>query len=124
MLWHHIGYVGLVVPAYVKNNMGIIALEKDHHGRPYVDNLCLFRCLGLHLGHDANTHYAKYTGQPVERFEGVTIDELHKVESLSFLSLRVSNAIFARLAVRYSFTKIIFTGSFRWLNYFSCPLAL
>ena len=57
-------------------------LEKDHHGRPYVDNLCLFRCMGLHLGHDPNTLYAKYTDQPVETFEGVTIDELQKAETL------------------------------------------
>ena len=37
---------------------------------------------GLHLGHDPNTLYAKYTDQPVETFEGVTIDELQKVETL------------------------------------------
>ena len=29
--------------------------------------------MGLHLGHDPNTLYAKYTDQPVETFEGVTI---------------------------------------------------
>ena len=45
---------------------------------PYVDNLCLFRCMGLHLGRDPNTLYAKYTDQPVETFEGVTIDEPSK----------------------------------------------
>ena len=50
--------------------------------RPCVDNLCLFRCLGLHLGPDPKTLYAKYTDQPVEIFEGVIIDELHKVETL------------------------------------------
>ena len=38
--------------------------------------------MGLHLGHDPNTLYAKYTDQPVETFEGVTIDELQKVETL------------------------------------------
>ena len=81
ILQHPIGCVGLVIPAYVKNNKSIIALEKDHHGRPYVDNLCLFRCLGLHLGQDAKTIYTKYTDQTVDTFEGVTIDELHKVEA-------------------------------------------
>ena len=81
ILQHPIGCVGLVIPAYVKNNKTIIALEKDHHGRPYVDNLCLFRCLGLHLGQDAKTIYTKYTDQTVDTFEGVTIDELHKVEA-------------------------------------------
>ena len=38
--------------------------------------------MGLHLGHDPNTLYAKYTDQTVETFEGVTIDELQKVETL------------------------------------------
>ena len=89
ILQHPIGCVGLTVPAYVNNNMGIIALEKDHHSRPYVDNLCLFRYLGLHLGHDAKTLYAKYTDQPVERFEGVTIDELHKVEALFEVNIMI-----------------------------------
>ena len=71
-----------MLPPHVKYNQSVTGLEKDHHGRPYVDNLCLFRCMGLHLGHDPNTLYAKYTDQPVETFEGVTIDELQKVETL------------------------------------------
>ena len=75
---HPIGCVGLVIPAYAKNNKSIIALDKDHHGRPYVDNLCLFRCLGLHLGRDVTTLYKEYTDQPVWKFEGVVIDELPK----------------------------------------------
>ena len=89
IMQHPIGCVGLTVPAYVKNNMGIIALEKDRHSRPYVDNFCLFRCPGLHLGHDAKTLYAKYTNQPVEIFEGVTIDELHKAEALFEVNIMV-----------------------------------
>ena len=82
ILQHPIGCVGIVLPHYVKCNNTIIKLEKDHYSRPYVDNLCLFRCYGLHLGHDPNTLYAKYTDQPVETFEGVIIDELHKVDIL------------------------------------------
>ena len=82
ILQHPIGCVGIVLPPHVKYNHSVTGLEKDHHGRPYVDNVCLFRCMGLHLGHDPNTLYAKYTDQPVEIFEGVTIDELQKVETL------------------------------------------
>ena len=82
ILQHPIGCVGIVLPPHVKYNQSVTGLEKDHHGRPYVDNLCLFRCMGLHLGHDPNTLYAKYTDQPVETFEGVTIDELQKAETL------------------------------------------
>ena len=82
ILQHPIGCVGIVLPHHVKFNKAVTALEKDHHCRPYVDNLCLFRCIGLHLDQNAKTLYAKYTDEPVETFEGVTIDELHKVESL------------------------------------------
>ena len=82
ILQHPIGSVGIVLPPYVKFNKALTALEKDHHSRSYVDNLCLFRCLGLHLGHDPKALYAKYTNQPVQMFEGVTIDELHNVETL------------------------------------------
>ena len=82
ILQHPIGCVGIVLPPHVKYNQSVTGLEKDHHGWPYVDNLCLFRCMGLHLCHDPNTLYAKYTDQPVETFEGVTIDELQKAETL------------------------------------------
>ena len=82
ILQYPIGCVEIVLPPHVKFDKALTALEKDHHSRPYVDNLCLFRCLGLHLGHYPKTLYAKFTNQPVETFEGVTIDELHKVETL------------------------------------------
>ena len=82
ILQHLIGCVGIVLPHYVKCNKTVTTLEKGHYSRPYVDNLSLFRCLGLHLAHDPKTLYAKYTDQPVETFEGVIIDELHKVETL------------------------------------------
>ena len=88
---HPIGCVGLVIAAYVKNNKSIIALEKDHHDRPYVDNLCLFRCLGLHLGRDVTALYEEYTDQPVWKFEGVVIDELPKVESVFEVNIVVYN---------------------------------
>ena len=78
---HPIGCVGIVLPPHIKRNKSIIGLETDGNGRPYIDNLCLFRCLGLHLGRDVTTLYEEYTDQPVDTFEGVTIDELHKVEA-------------------------------------------
>ena len=82
ILQHPIGCDGIVLLPHVKYNQSVTGLEKDHHGRPYVDNPCLFRCTGLHLGHDPNTLYAKYADHPVETFEGVTIDEIQKVETL------------------------------------------
>ena len=91
ILQHPIGCVGIVLPHHVKFNKAVTALEKDHHCRPYVDNLCLFRCIGLHLDQNAKTLYAKYTDEPVETFEGVTIDELHKVETLFEVNIIVYN---------------------------------
>ena len=52
ILQHPISCVGIVLPPHVKCNMSIIGLDNDYHSIPYVDNLCLLRCLGLHLGHD------------------------------------------------------------------------
>ena len=82
ILQHAIGCVGIVLPPHVKCNKPIIGLETDGKGRPYVDNLCLFRCLGLHLDRYVTTLYEEYTDQPAQKFEGVVIDELHKIESV------------------------------------------
>ena len=78
---HPIGCVGVTLPDYVKNNKAIVGLAKDEHGAIYNDNLCLFRCLALHLGREAAALYAEYTDTSVHDFAGVTIDDLHKVES-------------------------------------------
>ena len=81
ILKHPIGCVGIALPPRIKQNSSIIGLEKDNHGQQYVDNLCLFRCLGLHLYRDAMTLYI-HTDQPAREFEGITIDDLHKVETV------------------------------------------
>ena len=86
---HPIGCVGVTLPDYVKHNKAIVGLEKDHHhNATYNDNLCLFRCLALHQGCDIRcleatvvTLYSKYTDTSVHDFAGVTLDDLHKVES-------------------------------------------
>ena len=86
-----IGCVGVILPDYVKNNKAIVGLAKDEHGAIYNDNLCLFRCLGLHLGRDVTTLYEEYTDQPVWKFEGVVIDLLPKVESVFEVNIVVYN---------------------------------
>ena len=91
ILQHPIGCVGIVLPPHIKRNKAIIGLETDGKGSPYVDNLCLFRCLGLHLGRDVTTLYEEYTNQPVWKFEGVVIDELHNVESMFEVNIVVYN---------------------------------
>ena len=78
---HPIGCVGVTLPDYVKNNKAIVGLAKDENGAIYNDNLCLFRCLALHLGREAAALYAEYTDTSVHDFAGVTLDDLHKVES-------------------------------------------
>ena len=79
---HPIGCVGINLPDYVKNNKAIFGLEKDCYSKTtYNDNLCLFRCLALHLGREAAALYAEYTDTPVRHFAGVTLDELDKVET-------------------------------------------
>ena len=90
ILQHPIGCVDVVLPDYVKRNKAIVGLEKDRYRMTtYNDNLCLFRCLAIHQGCDVRcieatvaTLYAKYTDNtPVHDFAGVTLDDLHKVES-------------------------------------------
>ena len=82
IIQHPIGCVDVVLPDYVKNNKAIVGLVKDHHrNATYNDNLCLFRCLALHLGREVAALYAEYTNTPVHAFVGVTLDDLHKVES-------------------------------------------
>ena len=89
LLQHLIGCVGVCLPTYLKLNKTIVGLEKDHNAKPYFDNLCLFRCLGLHLGRDAMDVYAEYTDQPARAFRGVTIEELHKVELVFRVNITV-----------------------------------
>ena len=89
ILQHPTGCVGVSLPTYVKLNKAIVGLEKDNHSKPYLDNLCLFRCLGLHLGRDAMDVYAEYTDQPARQFRGVTIEELHKVELVFRVNITV-----------------------------------
>ena len=82
IIHHPIGCVGVNLPDYVKHNKAIVGLEKDHHHNAiYRDNLCLFRCLGLHLGREPAALLAEYTDTPVCNFAGVTLNELDEVET-------------------------------------------
>ena len=81
ILQHPIGCVGINLPTYVKHNKAVIGLDKDHHGAVYRDNMCLFRCLALHLGREAAALYAEYSDEDVHDFTGVTLDELYRVET-------------------------------------------
>ena len=78
---HPIGCVGVALPDYVKRNKATVGLEKDDHSAIYRDNLCLFRCLGLHLEREAAALLDEYPDTPVRDFVGVTINDLHKIEA-------------------------------------------
>ena len=79
---HPIGCVVVDLPDKVKNNKAVFGLVKDRYRKTtYNDNLCLFRCLALHLGREAAALYAEYTDTSIHDFAGVTIEDLHKVES-------------------------------------------
>ena len=82
IIQHPIGCVGVALPDYVKRNKSIVGLKKDRHRMAtYSDNICLFRCLSLHLKRDAAVLYAEYTNTAWHAFVGVTLDDLHKVEN-------------------------------------------
>ena len=89
---HPIGCVGMIPhPVYIKKNKVVIGFEKEpiHHKR-YNNNLCLFRCLALHRGCDryrlelaVKMLYKAYDQDdvPMEEFDGVTLDDLYRVET-------------------------------------------
>ncbi|KAL5018801.1 hypothetical protein ScPMuIL_004523, partial [Solemya velum] len=39
------------LPDYLTNSASILCLDKSPRGKPYTDQLCLFRCLAVHRGH-------------------------------------------------------------------------
>ena len=45
---------GLSLPGFTVNNKGLHCLSRNNRCRPYVDNLCVFRCLALHMGQSLN----------------------------------------------------------------------
>ena len=49
-----LGGVHVKLPDYLKNSKSIIALDKTSEGKFYKDNLCAFRCLATHQGHQRN----------------------------------------------------------------------
>ena len=79
------------LPPYILSNPSIIALANNRHsGEPYIDNLCLFRCLALHQGEGECSlervtkalfdQYLQETSMVREDFDGVDLSELCFVE--------------------------------------------
>ena len=71
----------VVLPDYIKRNMGIMGLVKDRNtGRPYDDKLCIFRCVALALGYTLKNMKKFVTRQAEDYPKGVTLGELSRLE--------------------------------------------
>ncbi|KXJ22829.1 Zinc finger and SCAN domain-containing protein 22 [Exaiptasia diaphana] len=95
---HPIGRSGLL-PEYIMNNRGLIALDcKDKTGEPYDDHLCFFRCLALHNGShvsslegDTKTLFERYLQSfpQNEGFQGIKLEDLPELEKVFQLNIAV-----------------------------------
>ena len=91
----------VILPNYVKKKKTIIGMDVGHHGRPYQDNLCLFRCYAFHMNPTRKipqieiiklyfSKFRKYMAKKVnfdkwhdlnyEEFEGLDINLLYHFE--------------------------------------------
>ena len=73
------------MPQYIKNNKSIYSLVSDKRtGKVFEDNLCAFRCLALHQGHDLkhlevpcrkNFERWERAREPKHPFQGLMLQE-------------------------------------------------
>ena len=95
---HTIGR-GTDLPAYLAENHGLVALDRNRQtGKIYTDNLCFFRALAVHNGchpknleRDAKHYYERYreTFPEKKKFCGVKLTELSDLEHLFEVNLFV-----------------------------------
>ena len=95
---HTIGR-GTDLPAYLAENHGLVALDRNRQtGKIYIDNLCFFRALAVHNGchpknleRDAKHYYERYreTFPEKKKFCGVKLTELSDLENLFEVNLFV-----------------------------------
>ena len=71
----------VVCGIHVQSRIPLCGVTLDELDVIYNDNLCLFRCMALHLEREVDALYGEYTFKPVHHFAGVTLDELDKVET-------------------------------------------
>ena len=95
---HPIGH-GKYLTGYIIGNMGITPLDRNiQRGKPYEDNLFLFRCLALHnschtknLEWDTKHYYQQYREADLskKKFHGVKLSELDKLEKVYDFNIQV-----------------------------------
>ena len=82
---HLLGNPRVSVPKHIKSNKAIYSLVTDKRtGKVFKDNLCAFRCLALHKGHDLKNlegpclqYYQRWerTQEPILPFQGLQLEE-------------------------------------------------
>src|SRR5256885_6770399 len=58
---------GQIVPFWMRTVSGLLTLDSDRHGKPFTDNLCLFRCIAEYIEPDIRHHVTKFN-QKVEEY--------------------------------------------------------
>ena len=87
------------LPDYLMRKDSLYPLVKNQqNGKPYKDNLCAFRCLALHHGHEiksiegpAKILYREWTEDPIEDFEGLSFEDFPEFEIRFDVNLEVYN---------------------------------
>ena len=87
------------LPGYLMRKDSLYPLVKNrHNGKTYKDNLCAFRCLALHRGHEirciegpAKRLNREWTEESEEDFEGLSIEEFPEFEIRFDVTLEVYN---------------------------------
>ena len=89
-----IGRGGFFLPSFIVENRGVDGLERNKQtGKIYDDHLCYFRCLARHKGFDLKNlekktkalkaqYFESLTDNEVKGFEGVTLNDLHRLDAL------------------------------------------
>jgi hypothetical protein len=87
-----------VLPDYILENTGVVALITGSHG-PYNDDLCLLRCLAVHRGapvRDVESPEKTYVHQYLQhkqkypnKFNGMAIADLQEIEQFCEINIFV-----------------------------------
>ena len=91
---------GLNLPNYLLHNKGLISLIKSRKtGKPYLDNLCFFRCLALFRGFEPINleretkrlckQYCEFVSTKYSKFNGISLGELEHISKIFNIGFNV-----------------------------------
>ena len=86
-----------LLPEYLLKKDSLYPLVKNrHNGKPYKDNLCAFRCLALHQGHEircidgpAKQLFRQWTDETEKDFLGIAMEQFPEFETKFCTNLEV-----------------------------------